>query len=104
MIFHKEKEIWKCKTCSFETNEEILYLTHILENHPEITKEELISACEFYKTFCNRMKYFLQEHGKDLPEKELLEVGTYLGDNDFKQFDKWLFYYSFEKLLIKQRN
>ena len=99
MFFHREKENWKCKTCDFETNEEILYLTHILENHPEITKEELISACEFYKTFCNRIKYFLEIHGEDLPEDERLEIGNYLADNDFKKFDKWLFYYSFEKKL-----
>ena len=103
MLFHREKEIWKCRTCGFETNEEILYLTHILENHPEITKEELISACEFYKTFCNRMKYFLEIQGKDLHDDELLEIGGYLADNDFKRFDKWLFYYSFEQMLENER-
>jgi len=100
MIFHMEKEKWKCKTCGFETNEEILYLTHILETHPEIKKEEILSACEFYKTFCNRMKYFLEKYGKELPEDELLEIGRYIADNDFKRFDKWLFYYSFEQMLI----
>jgi hypothetical protein len=102
MIFHRDKEIWKCKKCGFETNEEILYLTHLLESHPEITKEKLIYVCEFYKTYCNRIKYFIEEHGKDLPEDELLEIGKYLADNDFKKFDKWLFYFSFEQLLESQ--
>ena len=103
MIFHRDKEIWKCKKCGFETNEEILYLTHILESHPEITKEELIDACEFYKKFCNRMKYFIEENGENLPEDELLEIGNCLANNDFKRFDKWLFYYSFEQILGNQK-
>jgi len=101
MMFNRKREEWKCRTCGFETNEEILYLTHILENHPEITKEKLISACEFYKTFCNRMKYFINEHGQELPEEDLLEIGWYIAENDYKRFDKWLFYYSFEKILVK---
>jgi hypothetical protein len=99
MIFHWKEEKWVCKTCGFETNEEILYLTHILENHPEVKKEELIYACEFYKTFCNRIDYFLEKHGNDLQENELLEIGKYLADNDYKRFDKWLFYYSFQQML-----
>jgi len=94
-----ERGKWFCKTWGFETNEEILYLTHILENHPEITKEELISACEFYKTFCNRMDYFLEKHGNDLQENELLQIGKYLADNEYKRFNKWLFYYSFQQML-----
>jgi len=98
MRLHKIK--WKCKTCGFETDSDILYLTHILENHPGVTKEEIISACEFYKTYCNRMKYFLQEHGEDLSEDDRLEIGKYLADNDFKGFDKWLFSYSFEHFLV----
>lgn len=97
MKFHKIK--WKCKKCGFQTDSDILYLTHILENHPEITKEEIVSACEFYKTFCNRMKYFLETHGNDLTEEERLNIGNYLADNDFKRYDKWLFSYSFEHLV-----
>lgn len=97
MKFHKEK--WKCKKCGFETDSDILYMTHILENHPEITKEEILSACEFYKTYCNRMKYFLETHGNELTEEDLLEIGEYIADNDFKKFSKWLFSYSFENML-----
>ena len=96
-MFHKEK--WKCKTCGFKTVSEILYLTHILENHPEITKEEILNACEFYKTFCNRIKYFLELHGDELTEDDRLKIGEYLANNDFDNYDKWLFYYSFEYLL-----
>jgi|GEM_PF-6694686 len=98
MIFQKKKEKWTCKTCGFETNEEILYLTHILEKHPEVTKDQLVAACEFYKTFCNRMKFFLEQHGEDLPEDQRVIVGDYLAENDFKGFDKWLFYYAFEHM------
>jgi hypothetical protein len=99
MLFHKKKDKWICKSCGFETDEEILYLTHILENHPEITKQDLIAACEFYKTYCNRIKYFLEEHGKELSEDDLLEIGRYLAENDLNRFDKWLFYYSFEQMI-----
>ena len=97
MRFHRIK--WKCKTCDFETDSEILYLTHILENHPELTKEEILTTCEFYKTFCNRMKYFLEKHGEELTDSERLEIGKYLANNDFKKFNKWLFSYTFDHLL-----
>jgi hypothetical protein len=97
MKFHKQK--WKCKKCGFETDSDILYLTHILENHPELTKEEILTTCEFYKTFCNRIKYFLEIHGHELTEEERLDIGQLLADNDFEKFNKWLFAYSFEHLL-----
>ena len=97
MRFYRSK--WKCKTCGFETDSEILYLTHILENHPELTKEEILITCEFYKTYCNRMKFFLEKYGKELTENERLEIGKYLANNDFKKFNKWLFSYAFDNLL-----
>lgn len=90
---------WKCKICGYETDSDILQLTHIWENHPEITKEEILSACEFYKTFCNRMKYFLEVHGPELTNEERLELGEYLANNDFINFDKWLFAYTFDHIV-----
>ncbi len=97
MILNKIK--WKCKKCGYETDEDILYLTHIIENHPEFTKDEIVSACRFYKKFCNRMKYFLVIYGDDLSYDDRLQIGDFIANNDFKGFEKWLFSYTFNHFL-----
>ncbi|OYT29462.1 hypothetical protein B6U98_02270 [Thermoplasmatales archaeon ex4572_165] len=90
---------WKCKICNFETDSGILQLTHILENHPEISKETILSACEFYKKYCNRMKDFLEIHGDELTNPELITVGEYLANDEYDMFNMWLFDHSFNHLL-----
>jgi hypothetical protein len=49
--FIKEKEIYKCNICDYESNNKNNYLTHKLNNHS--TKEEREKEFTYYCKFCD---------------------------------------------------